>query len=318
MQYLFFDIECSDGIHICSFGYCLTDENFKVIKKEDIVINPESRFILSKNKKRPKINLAYSEEYFNSKQNFSYYYPKIKKILTQKNQVICGHSILSDFHFLLNACNRYNLQHLDLKGFDIQKLYQIYFKEMHVQSLENILIDLKINIDKIKFHKSCDDAYATMLVAKEVCKKNKSNFSTVINSHQECVVDSTNIKLKNKIYSFKNEIIKLRNELCKERKRTVAFSEDFKTFGKEKQIEIIKTLFMKGYDFTTKIAECNLFVKGKYVGAREKFCDKLNSNGTKIEKMTFKNFCRMINNKSKVIDKYANKEDNNKVLIKTM
>ena len=177
-------------------------ENFKVIKKEDIVINPESRFILSKNKKRPKINLAYSEEYFNSKQNFSYYYSKIKKILTQKNQVICGHSILSDFHFLLNACNRYNLQHLDLKGFDIQKLYQIYFKEMHVQSLENILIDLKINIDKIKFHKSCDDAYATMLVAKEVCKKNKSNFSTVINSHQECVVDGTNIKLKNKIYSI--------------------------------------------------------------------------------------------------------------------
>ena len=129
MQYLFFDIECSDGIHICSFGYCLTDENFKVIKKEDIVINPESRFILSKNKKRPKINLAYSEEYFNSKQNFSYYYPKIKKILTQKNQVICGHSILSDFHFLLNACNRYNLQHLDLKGFDIQKLYQDFLDE---------------------------------------------------------------------------------------------------------------------------------------------------------------------------------------------
>lgn len=37
MQYLSFDIECCDGKHICEFGYVITDENFKVTKKNVIL-----------------------------------------------------------------------------------------------------------------------------------------------------------------------------------------------------------------------------------------------------------------------------------------
>ena len=44
MQYLFFDIEASEGRSMCSFGYVLTDSSFNVIAKEDILINPEARF----------------------------------------------------------------------------------------------------------------------------------------------------------------------------------------------------------------------------------------------------------------------------------
>ena len=46
MQYLSFDIECCDGKHICEFGYVITDENFKVTKKECYTINPEKPFNL--------------------------------------------------------------------------------------------------------------------------------------------------------------------------------------------------------------------------------------------------------------------------------
>ena len=37
MKYLFFDIECADGgkATICSFGYVITDENFKILRRED-------------------------------------------------------------------------------------------------------------------------------------------------------------------------------------------------------------------------------------------------------------------------------------------
>ena len=44
LDYLFFDIEASEGRSMCSFGYVLTDENFNVLEKEDILINPEARF----------------------------------------------------------------------------------------------------------------------------------------------------------------------------------------------------------------------------------------------------------------------------------
>ena len=30
MKYSFFDIECCDGNHICSFGYVIVNKNFKI------------------------------------------------------------------------------------------------------------------------------------------------------------------------------------------------------------------------------------------------------------------------------------------------
>lgn len=49
MKYLFIDIECADGGKgtICSFGYVIADENFNVIKSEDVIINPQGRFNLT-------------------------------------------------------------------------------------------------------------------------------------------------------------------------------------------------------------------------------------------------------------------------------
>ena len=63
MKYLFFDIECSNGHNICSFGYVIADQSFCILQKEDIVINPESPILLAPHGKRPKIQLAYSDDY---------------------------------------------------------------------------------------------------------------------------------------------------------------------------------------------------------------------------------------------------------------
>ena len=66
MDYLFFDIEASEGKSICSFGYVLTDDELNIKEKNDILINPKSVFCTSargKNKKDEKekgITLAYS------------------------------------------------------------------------------------------------------------------------------------------------------------------------------------------------------------------------------------------------------------------
>ena len=62
MNYLFFDIECCDGNHICSFGYVITNESFEILEKEDIIINPQWRFKLGRAGFDPRIHLAYSED----------------------------------------------------------------------------------------------------------------------------------------------------------------------------------------------------------------------------------------------------------------
>ena len=48
MNYLFFDIECADGTHMCSFGYVLVDEKFNILEKDDILINPKCAFRLGR------------------------------------------------------------------------------------------------------------------------------------------------------------------------------------------------------------------------------------------------------------------------------
>ena len=46
MKYLFFDIEgaCPKLSTIATFGYVLTDENFNVTAREDILMNPASKY----------------------------------------------------------------------------------------------------------------------------------------------------------------------------------------------------------------------------------------------------------------------------------
>ena len=80
MKYLFFDIECANCFNgkgkICSFGYCVTDEDFNIIQSEDIVINPKDKFNLGTPQKEI-IKLAYSKEEFFAAPDFSYFYKKV-------------------------------------------------------------------------------------------------------------------------------------------------------------------------------------------------------------------------------------------------
>lgn len=189
MKLLFFDIECSNGHDICSFGYVLTDLKFKVLKKEDIVINPESKIVLSASGKRAKIQLAYSQDYFNKQNPFDYFYPKLKALLTNRKHILFGHSIKSDFYYLNYACRRYNLPLLSLQGYDTQKLHQKIYKPKHVESLETIVDQLGIEKDFL-YHKSSEDALATMLICKTICEENNINLDTLKSQYSDCAVIS--------------------------------------------------------------------------------------------------------------------------------
>ena len=46
MKYLSFDIECCDSKHICEFRYVLIDEQFNVLERDCITINPGYKFEL--------------------------------------------------------------------------------------------------------------------------------------------------------------------------------------------------------------------------------------------------------------------------------
>lgn len=113
MNYLFFDIECANCFggsgKICSFGYVLTNSKFAILKQEDIIMNPKSKFNLRSPDGKFGIELSYSEAQFLAAPSFDFFYPMIASILTAPDQICFGHSVGNDINFINSDTKRYDL-----------------------------------------------------------------------------------------------------------------------------------------------------------------------------------------------------------------
>ena len=170
MKYLFFDIECADGNKaICEYGYVLTDEKFNILRKRNILIDPECSFNLTGREGQDDLVLTYPESEYYKYYPFDDSYETIKNLMTQKDLLIFGHAVNNDIGFIIKDCNRYNLPLFDYTAYDIQKMLPIFSKQnKKYTSLEKAFVDLvpaEIR-SELKDHRACDDAMKTMLVFK--------------------------------------------------------------------------------------------------------------------------------------------------------
>lgn len=178
MRYLFFDIECCDGVNICELGYVIADEKLCVIEKKVITINPEKPFRLTDRKGRKDLNLCFpAEVYFNSPV-FSYYYSEIKELLEYPDQLIVGFAIGNDALFLKVACDRYGLTPIDFNFVDVQKAYKIRTNGKSVISLEKVLEQLEIPQLENQ-HRSDEDSLGTLLILKKLLPPDGDSSETV-------------------------------------------------------------------------------------------------------------------------------------------
>ncbi|MDY2889307.1 MAG: exonuclease domain-containing protein [Candidatus Caccosoma sp.] len=186
MKYLFFDIEAANSYNfiskMCTFGYVITDDNFKVKSKIDVVMNPESffdKYILNLHMN------AYPLEKYKSAPPFSFFYESIKHILQANNQIVVGWSIENDIKYLSDACKRYKKQQFDFKYIDIQKIMVDEFNLISPPKLQYACEFLKIPIAKT--HKSDDDAFMSMQIAKAICLKNKCTLEELISKYEKYI-----------------------------------------------------------------------------------------------------------------------------------
>ena len=193
MDFLFFDIECCDGNHMCSFGYVIADNKFNILDKKDIIMNPDANFKLGRTGFNPSIELAYREEGFKKQPTFSEFYTTIKELLMSSDRIILGHSVSSDIKYLQTACQRYKKKPLEITAYDTQKIFEWFKGEDRRYSLKDIIKDLCIDISNIKQHKSDDDAFLTMFVAKEICYKQKTELIELIRRCKICKVESHDV-----------------------------------------------------------------------------------------------------------------------------
>ncbi|MBQ8406808.1 MAG: hypothetical protein IJY38_02705 [Clostridia bacterium] len=172
MKYLFFDIECAvvfkNVAKICAFGYCLTDEQFNIIEKNDILINPQGKFHLTDRKGRRGLVLPYEYGEFKNYPIFPKVVKKIRAMLQDKDTLVVGHATQNDVKYLNLETQRYTLSSFEFEYTDTQFLYMNVKKDFTRQfGLGSIVENLGV---EFVAHKAVDDAYATMRVAQELCK----------------------------------------------------------------------------------------------------------------------------------------------------
>ncbi|MBQ9114069.1 MAG: 3'-5' exonuclease [Clostridia bacterium] len=172
MKYLFFDIECSvvnkQVAKICAFGYCLTDENFSILEKEDILINPQGGFHLTDRKGTQGLVLPYDYSDFKKYPTFTEKADKIYSLLQDKDTLVVGHATINDVKYLNLESKRFSLPSFEFSFADTQFLYMNVVKEFSRQfGLGAIAQELGVEFTA---HRAVDDAYATMRVAEAMCK----------------------------------------------------------------------------------------------------------------------------------------------------
>lgn len=181
-MYLFFDIECASvnkyTAKICAFGYCLTDEDFNVIQKEDILINPHGGFHLTDRKGEKGLVLPYDYAEFKDCPDFPAVAEKIYALLEDKNTLVCGHATGNDVKYLNLETKRFSLRSFAFDFADSQYVYMCLKGDMKRQySLGAIAEELGVEFTP---HRAADDAYATMKTAEAMSRAAGISFRELI------------------------------------------------------------------------------------------------------------------------------------------
>ncbi len=186
MKYLFFDIECSvvskKAAKICAFGYCLTDEQFHILEKEDILINPQGGFHLTDRKGRQGLVLPYEYASFKKYPTFREKAEQIYSLLQDPDTLVVGHASMNDVKYLNLESQRFSLPSFRFSFADTQFLYMTKIKDFSRQFGLGAIAE-KLGVEFVA-HRAVDDAYATMKVAEAMCKEEGCNLSQLLEKYE--------------------------------------------------------------------------------------------------------------------------------------
>lgn len=192
MNYVFFDVECANCLNgegkICSFGYVKTDENFQVLRKRDILINPNAPFLLGNVRSGEGIKLAYPLFRFQRSYTFPHYYEEIKKLLSAPDTLSFGFAVHQDVSYISYTCRRYNLPRINFSFFDIQKMEKELNHRKDCSGLDSLVKEY--GVTSYTYHRSDDDALMTMEVFKALLEQNNMSVEEALKKYSDALSDT--------------------------------------------------------------------------------------------------------------------------------
>ncbi len=286
MKYVFFDIECAcvykNVAKICAFGYVLTDERFRVLEKEDILLNPKGKFHLTDRKSGEGLVLPYEYGDFKKYPLFSSVYPRIRALLEEENTVVCGHATMNDVNYLNLETRRYKLPSFRFSYYDTQFFYMNMQKDFSRQFGLRAMAE-ELGVEFVP-HRAADDAYATMRLCEVLCAREGTDLLGLAAKYRVRPGTISNYKIGGLTSSGLNEYLRMREERRERharaheefyrfvnknmRKRKAGGSLDGKIFCFAKDIEddtdisrkLVAAIFASGGRYTSRPSECNVYI----------------------------------------------------------
>ena len=286
MKYLFFDIECAgvfkNVAKICAFGYCLTDERFAILEKEDLLINPQGGFHLTDRKGQRGLVLPYKYGDFKKFPTFLERAEKIYSLLQDKDTLVCGHAVMNDVKYLNLESKRFSLPSFDFSFVDTQFLYMNVISDFSKQLGLGAIAE-KLGVEFTP-HRAVDDAYATMRVAKAICEAEKLSLPQTLKKYK---ITAGNVQNYEVSVSTSTAFEKYKKDKEKEKQRREKLRAEFHIFAdkekrrrakegklKDKTIcfshavelesslakTLLKGAFSEGARVTFKAEECDAYV----------------------------------------------------------
>ena len=283
MSLVFFDIECASvyktTAKICAFGYVVCDENFNIIEKEDILINPKGAFHLTDSKGEKGLVLPYKYADFKKYPDFRAVYPKIKALLEDENNIVAGHATYNDVNYLNLETRRFKLPSFSFSFSDTQLLYMTMTGGFSRQYGLGYIAEA-LNVDFTQ-HCAADDAYATMRVAEAMCRARGCSFTeleSALNITRGRIENYSIFKPRSSGYSeyteerraAKEERSRARRDFyiyLSRKKRRPEGRLKGKIFNFARTVEddlslskpLIDKIYAGGGEYTQKLAKCNVY-----------------------------------------------------------
>lgn len=309
MKYLAFDIEAANGYRpysICSIGIVTADENFNILSRRNIWINPKTKYNLNGTRQNVGIDLHLDKKLLDASPDFKQTFGLINGMLTDPQYFVFGHAVDADVRMLNAACARYKLPSIDFDFADSQLLYKVYKNEKEVKSLHKIAADIGVEFQE---HNSEEDAYATMLTLKYLTKVSGLTAEELLEKYHIRKGTNRNFELTrpvsldgqiskkrvtqiawNKIKQYALTVEKLSD---KYKDKSFSLSRSLELSDSELLYRIINIIVSNGGKYVTKLTKSNVYIYGgistEQDAAREKRVNELAEQGL-IEKITAEHF----------------------------
>lgn len=306
MKYLAFDIEAANGYNpasICSVGIVIADENFNILRKQNLWINPKSKYNLNGTRPNVGIDLHLDQALLERSPDFSGRYDEIASLLMDEDTIVLGHAVDSDVRMLNAACKKYKLPCIEFKFVCSQLLYKCFKDDKNVMGLDKIATELGLQFTQ---HFSDEDAMMSLFTLQYLCNTTGLDVYGLLQKYNVRWGENKNFEIirpvtltgqisKKKITQTAVENIRKyitslkkvrygRNDDLKG--KVVAISRDIEIADDCVWKPVVQKIVLSGGEYTAKIGKCNLYISTQNTSdsslARERYLNLRTQNGEEI------------------------------------